>query len=248
MMRPILFIVTLLTCTSALASQCRVDIKNEVHIRNDQVEIHRADGQIATLAANNQLQIDGQSVALNSEQASAMGQFRQSMSDSVPKVKQVITDGLAMADSVIDDLSASMGEPGAFDNLKEGVRSYAQDWESRYYKNGEFVLPASSYEQMKQQWTGEFEKAKVFFSREFMTNAFNTIAQSMKEEGGFNLTKLNDLMAKLKTSMADHLKAHQKELNKKRAELCDSLDNMVEQEKSLHNKIPQLKDYQVFTI
>ena len=248
MMRPILFVVTLLTCTSALAAQCRVDVKNEVHINSEHVEIHRADGQIATMTANNQLSIDGKSVPLDSEQASAMERFRQSMSDSVPRVKQVINDGLVMADSVIDDISTSLGKPGAFDNLKQGVRSYAQEWESRYYKNGELVLPASSYEQMQQEWMAEFDKAKVFFSREFMTSAFDTIAKSMKQEGGFNLTQLNDVMAKLKTSMAEHLKAHQKQMDKQRDELCDSLDNMVEQEKSLHKKIPQLKDYQVFTI
>ena len=70
----------------------------------------------------------------------------------------------------------------------------------------------------------------------------------MKAEGGLNLTEMADTMSELKERIAKRLEEHSVDVEKQSHEFCDSLDNMAEQEQELHKKIPQLKDYQIFTI
>ena len=248
MKKVLLFFTAFMASSSVWAAQCRVDVKNEIHLDGSKVEIHRADGQVAKLQPDNNVVIDGKKVNLNDEQKSQVGQFRQSLNQSVPKVQKMISDGLTLADGIIDDVATSLKAPHAFDNLKQSVKAYSDKIQSRYYKNGEFVFPASSFDNMQKQWTEEFKKAQTLFSSEFLTSAFNTVATSMKQDGGFNLTQLNNTMEELKKKMTKQLNDHKQEVEKKRDELCDSVDDMVEQEQSLHKTIPELKDYQVFTI
>ena len=55
---------------------------------------------------------------------------------------------------------------------------------------------------------------------------------------------MSELSAKLEAKLKDHSQAVEQDGK----ELCDSLDDIVEQEQELHKKIPELKNYQVFTI
>ena len=55
-------------------------------------------------------------------------------------------------------------------------------------------------------------------------------------------------MAELKLKVEERMKEHAQQMEEEGTEFCDSLDEMAEQEKELHEIIPNLKDYQVFTI
>ena len=74
------------------------------------------------------------------------------------------------------------------------------------------------------------------------------MSEKMKQEGGLNRTELTDSMAELKLKVEERMKQHAKQMEEESAEFCDSLDEMAEQEQELHEIIPNLKDYQVFTI
>lgn len=50
------------------ASQCRVDLKNELRIDDQKVEIHQVNGDTAILDGNNDLYIHGEKVALDAVQ------------------------------------------------------------------------------------------------------------------------------------------------------------------------------------
>ncbi|MFC3022333.1 DUF2884 family protein [Vibrio zhugei] len=247
-MKSLIAFIVLLSALPVWASQCHVDVNNEVHLDGEKVEIHRQDGSVAQLDKNNHVRIDGQSLPLNSQQQSMVEKFRTSINDSIPKMKQVINDGLAIADDVLDNVSASLNTPHAFDDVKQSIQSYAAKMEQRYYKNGEFVLPANTYEEMKKQWADEFEQMKAVFTSEFLTSSFNSITENMKQNGGLNLTKLSETMGNLKQQVTEQLKTHKQKIKKDSQAVCDSLDDIVQQENELHEKIPELKKYQVFTI
>ena len=74
------------------------------------------------------------------------------------------------------------------------------------------------------------------------------MSEKMKQDGGLNLTELADSMAELKLKVEERMKEHSQQVQEEANEFCDSLDEMAEQEQELHEIIPNLKDYQVFTI
>ncbi len=244
-----LLILTLLTVSaSGYSAQCRIDINNEVHLDGQSLEIHQTSGDKAVVDQNNNLFIKGQQVELDSEQKVAIAGYREQMNATIPKAKQLASDGLELANTIIDDLAASLDSPGAFDNVKASIKTFFADVESRYYKDGDFILPAESFESMTQSWTEDLAKAQEIFNKEFFTSAFEALSNKMNQEGGLNLTALSESMAKLSGQIEQRIAEHSKEVEKRAEELCDSLDEMAEQEQDVLKKIPELKDYRVFTI
>ncbi|WP_139684154.1 YggN family protein [Vibrio tasmaniensis] len=232
----------------ASAAQCRVDLKNELRIDDQKVEIHQVNGDTAVFDGNNDLYIHGEKVELDADQQAAIEKYRENMSEYLPRAKQMANDGLALANDVIDDIAASLNSPESFDNVKESMKTYFAELEGRYYKDGELVLPADSFDSMANGWSEDFEKAKEIFNQEFISSAFNAMSEKMKQDGGLNLTELADSMAALKLKVEERMKEHSQQVQEEANEFCDSLDEMAEQEQQLHEIIPNLKDYQVFTI
>lgn len=247
-MKAILAIVPLFMSSQLMAAQCKVDIKNEIHLDGQRLEIHQTSGATAVVDEDNNLMIHGDVIPLDSEQKAAIEDYRESLNSYLPRAKKIANDGLELANEIIDDVSESFDAPDAFDGVKEKLHQFYADIESRYYKNGDLVLPAESFESLSNSWADDFEKAKQIFNEEFISSAFNAMSAKMKAEGGLNLTAMAESMAELKERVAKRLAEHAQEVEAESEEFCDSLDDMAEQEQQLHKKIPQLKDYQIFTI
>ncbi|USD31940.1 MULTISPECIES: YggN family protein [Vibrio] len=243
-----LFTISLLVASQAYAAQCNVDLKNDIRLNDKTLEIHQKGGDTAIVDAENTLTIHGEEIPLDASQQQAIADYRSNLNDYLPRAKQIAQDGLALANDIIDDVGQSFDAPEAFDSVKASMQQFYADIEARYYQNGDLILPADSFASLRETWTEDFESAKKLFNEEFITSAFNAMSEKMQAEGGLNLTEMADTMSELKERIAKRLEAHSVDVEKQSQEFCDSLDSMAEQEKELHKKIPQLKDYQVFTI
>ncbi|SDH68664.1 Protein of unknown function [Vibrio xiamenensis] len=249
MMKKVYSIVALLLVSSQTwASQCRVDLQNEVHLDGEQLEIHHKNGDTAIVDAQDNLIIHGETIPLDSDQRAAISEYREQLNQYVPKVKQFADDGLAFVNDLIDDVAESIDAPNAFDDVKASMKTFWQDIESRYYKDGDLILPADTFSSMKSSWTEDFAKAREIFNKEFITSAFTAMSEKMQKDGGLNLTELTDNMTELKARIEKRVQEHGKELKQQGDDFCDSLDDIADKEHQLHEKIPELKGYPVFTI
>jgi len=247
-MKKILLVLPLVLSSQVYAAQCKVDLKNEIHLNGERLEILQTSGEKAVVDAGNNLLIHGEKIELDREQQQAIAQYRESLNDYLPRAKQIAQDGLALANDIIDDVAVSFDAPEAFEGVKESMQQFYADIEARYYNNGDLVLPADSFGSLSEAWAEDFEKAKALFNEEFITSAFNAMSEKMKAEGSLNLTEMANAMSELKERIAERLKQHAVEVEQQSEAFCDSLNQMAEQEQQLHKKIPQLKDYQIFTI
>ncbi|MGY0614107.1 YggN family protein [Vibrio sp. FJH11] len=247
-MKKLLTFSLLLVSASGYSAQCRVDINNEVRMDGQSLEIRQSTGEKAVVDEDNNLFIKGEKVELDADQKAAIGGYRENMNAYIPQAKQLASEGLELANAILDDVAASLDAPGTFDNVKASVKAFFADVESRYYKDGDFILPAESFESMTQSWTDDFAKAQEIFNKEFLASAFEALSNKMAEEDGLNLTALSESMMELSVKVEQRIAEHSKELEQKSSELCDSLDEMADQEDNVLKKIPELKDYRVFTI
>ncbi|EGU42921.1 methyl-accepting chemotaxis protein [Vibrio ichthyoenteri ATCC 700023] len=233
---------------NSLAGQCRIDIKNQVTLDGEKLEITHSDGDSAVVDGDNNLFIGGDKIQLTADQQAAIEQYRQQMNDYLPRAKQLADDGVALANDLIDDVATSLEAPGAFDDVKTAVKDFYADVEARYYKDGDLILPAQSFDEMTQSWANDFAKAKEIFTSEFLSDAMGVLSEKMQQDGGLNLTELSEGMYALKERVEKRMAEHAAESQQKAQEFCESLDQMAEQEQDVLKKIPQLKDYQVFSI
>ena len=247
-MKKVILALPILLSSQAYAAQCKVDLKNEIHLNGERIEIVQTSGEKAVVDADNNLLIHGEKIELDNEQQQAIAQYRDNLNDYLPRVRKIAQDGLALANDIVDDVAVSFDAPEAFDSVKQSMKQFYADMEARYYKDGDLVLPADTFASLRETWAEDFEKAKALFNEEFITSAFNAMSAKMKAEGGLNLTEMANAMSELKERIAERLKQHAVEVEKQSEEFCDSLDQMAEQEQQLHKKIPELKDYQLFTI
>lgn len=244
-MKKYLLIAALFVSHSTLAAQCRVDIKHELHLHQDYIEIHQANGEIAQLSTDH-LQIAGQSVSLTEPQKAALNHYLQGADEYLAQTQQLADNGIELAENVIDDVASSLGAPNALNNLKSSVRGVWKDMQGHYYRDGDWVLPAATYEQMSADWKQYAEQAKRVLNKELASSAFNVMSEKMQAEGGLNLTELTNNVASLKGRVADQIAQHTGEFKQGRDRLCHALDDMVQREKALHAAIPELSSYQVF--
>ncbi|UTZ27266.1 YggN family protein [Vibrio campbellii] len=247
-MKKLLTLSLLTISASGYAAQCRVDINNEVRMDGQNLEIVHTNGEKAVVDEDNNLFIRGELIELDDDQKAAIENYREKMNAYIPQAKQLASDGLALANDIIDDIAVSLDAPDSFGNVKVAVKDFFADVEARYYKDGDFILPADSFDSMTESWSQDFEKAQEIFNKEFLTSAFDALSAKMKEDGGLNLTALSESMTELQAKVQERLAEHSEDVEKQAEDLCESLDDMAVEEQDLLKKIPELKDYQVFTI
>lgn len=247
-MKKVLLTLPLLLSSQVYAAQCKVDLKNEIHLNDNKLEIYQTSGEVAVLDDKNNLTIHGEQIELDPEQKQAVNEYRESLNDYLPRAKKIARDGLALANDIVDDVAVSFDAPEAFDGVKQSMQEFYADIEARYYKDGDLVLPADSFAALSDTWSEDLDKAMALFNEEFITSAFGAMSEKMKQEGGLNLTEMANAMSELKERISKRLEEHQVDVEQQSEEFCESLDEMAEQEQQLHKKIPQLKDFQVFTI
>jgi hypothetical protein len=230
------------------AKQCSVDIKNEVHLDGSQVEIYQEESAKVLIDEDNNVFINGKKLDLNQVQRDAIESYREHMNEYVPKAKEIARDGLALAQSALDDIAKSFDNSEAFNNVKEALQAFFGKVENHYQKEDQFVLQEAAFGNALETWKEDLSAAKETFNAEFFSSAFTAMSEQMKEEGGFNLTEMKAKMVELQANLKTKLKTESKAIEKDAVQYCEDLEKIAEEEKMLHEKIPELKDYKVFLI
>lgn len=245
-MNKILVIVGLLFSSSLWAFQCPVDVQNELRIKKSQIEIHASADKQAILGEDNQLSIAGKRLTLTAEQQAALASYRESLQALLPELQRLASDNLAVVDELLDEVTLSLNAaPQTFDNVKQTIQSLVDDIEARYHQNDEWVFPAYSFSSMHQEWQKEFEHAKSLVSQEFFSDAFTALSQKMQQEEGLNLTELGNSMAELKAQLEQRLTSYSQQAEQEAKALCHSLDEIKQQEQTVHQRIPQMQAFPV---
>lgn len=247
-MKKTILAFAVLMSSSTWAAQCRVDIQNEVHLNTQRVEILRTVSDTALIDKQNNLYIQGQKIALTVDQKNAVRRYREQLVNMVPKAQRWADDSLKSANQLVDEVATSLEAPQAFDNVKQSMATFFADAKAQYFKNGDMIVPAETFEAMQNRFQQQFSRGNEVLTQQFFASAFDVMSTKMQKEGGLNLTQLGKNMADLKTKLDVKLKEQTSTFEKQGQEWCDALNEMTQQEQQLHKKIPQLKNYQVFTI
>ncbi|MFG0606392.1 YggN family protein [Vibrio mimicus] len=247
-MKKDLLALSLLMSSSTWAAQCQVDIQNEVHLNTQRVEILRSSSDKALIDKQNNLYIQGKKMVLSADQQAAVRQYRDLLTSMLPKAQRWADDSLKVANQLVDEVAVSLEAPQAFENVKKSMATFFAQAKAQYFKNGDLVVPAETFESMQNRWQQELSRGREMLTQQFFASAFDVMANKMQQEGGLNLTQLGKNMGDLKNKLDEKVKEQTATFEKQGQEWCDALNKMTQQEQQLHKKIPQLKNYQVFTI
>ncbi len=234
--------------TYSLASQCQIDVENEVRLDGERVEVYQKGQPKVRIDEENNVFINGEKLTLSEWQIKAVASYREKMNEYVPKAKDIAYNGADLAKEIVDDVSASLNNSQAFNNVKSAIDDFYKDFESRYYKEGEFVLKEHAFQDALSHWKDDFDSAIKTFNGEFFSSAISVLSEKMQTEGGINFTEFQKQLGEMKETIKNKIKSQSEQIRKETEQYCDQLNDVATEEQKLHEKIPELKDYPVFLI
>ncbi len=247
-----IYLLILLTLLSAITwaqePQCKIEIANEMHLKNQSVSVYQQQQPKVVIDQNNDVYINGDKLDLSDIQRKAVASYREKIRTYIPKAKKIANDGIELADNAIDDIGDSFNSKGSFGNVKKAVADFYANIEARYYNDGEWVLKKDAVAQALKNWQQDSSAAMERFNGEFFSSGFNVLSQKMQLQGGVNLTELQQQMIEMKARLESKLKNNSQQLQQQVNQYCDDLKGLATEEKQLHQQVPQLQSYPVFVI
>lgn len=232
----------------ASSEQCAVKVEREVEANDGWLLFHLDDGRNVEINDQNQVLIGGQVVELSPEQRQAVDQYRNSIATHMQRLSVYAKSNAEFLGDVIDDIGLSLGAPEAFDDLKVELDHFWQTTVEPYQIHQGNILPAGTFEALRDSWHSQAIKAKALFDQAFIDQAWQALSEKFKQEGSLSLTAISDMLTTLEATISERLQLHSNSLDQQESKMCESLHDIAEQENDLRDQIPELKDYQVFTI
>ncbi len=233
---------------SASASQCEVKVVNEVKANDGWLMFRLDDGSDVEIDENNQVFLHGNELELSPEQVEAVKRYRNTVTQHLARVKLYAEENAQFFNNVIDDISASLGKPDAFAGLKSDLDRFWQNVGESYQAGTELVLPSGTLESLSDSWQKHFANAKEVFDETFLDQAWDAFSAKLKQEDGFSLTAMAQLLVDLEARISERLDSRSQQMDVQQGNMCESLHDIVEQEDNLREQIPELHDYRTFTI
>ncbi len=243
-MNKLLLVFVIIFSPGLFAEQCQIRLKNELHHSHDYVEIVLENGQIAKLYQDNHLVIDNKEYPLTSEQKVVLKDYREMVVSGINQYQQLTSGYIEQIDSIIDELSSVLGDSNNLDALKTKMHSFWEQASADYYQDGQFVMGSSAFTQLDELWN----KMKAFFDQEAMADLWATFSEGVGKLSELSFSEFASLIQELNNKIYQHWQQFSEKKEFQQKQLCDSFNQLIDQEESLHESIPELKNYQVFTI
>lgn len=254
-MHKLIFCTALLFSSMAVAAdqQCDVEFDGVMQLENQVLTLTTTQDDKIVINQSKQLWVNGTQTQLNDNQQARLDEFYNSIHSAVPMAANIASDAIELAryalhetftqllgenNSVVDDISAQLGEL-----KRELERSFYSDdgsisLNSAHFEDGEFL--SEGFEQ-------KFEQA----IETIVAHSIGQIMIAIGSELIFSDGDVDDFEQRMET-FAENIEQkfeHQGEALEARAEvLCASLANIDRLEEKLQNEVPQLANMDVLQV
>jgi len=247
-MKVILSLFLVLFSYSVNAEQCDVTVERDVKSNDGWLLFHLDHGKNVEINGDNQVVIAGEVVELTPEQLQAVQEYRQSVTHHMESLAEYAKSNAQFLDNVIDDIAISLGDPDAFDELKGDLDDFWKTITESYLLKDDVILPAGTFDSLSETWQSHASKAQALFDQEFLGQIWAALSSKIEQGGSISLQAMGELLVELEASISQRLDTHSEELEIQEINMCESLQDIADQENDIRDQIPELKDYRVFTI
>lgn len=108
-------------------------------------------------------------------------------------------------------------------------------------------MPADTFSVMDKDWRQEFEAAMDNVSLASASAIFSALTNEMKK-GELSFGDFKGKMSELEKTLNNDFKANTEQVKKEAESVCGSMQSLAQEEKALHEMIPELKNYPMFEI
>lgn len=243
-MNKIVLVLLIVFSPRLLADQCQVRIQNELRHSDDYVEIALDSGKTARLYQDNHLVVDNKEYQLNPAQEVVLNSYRENVITGIKRYQNITFSYIDQIDSIIDEMSTVLDDSQNLDALKTKMHSFWEQAYGNYYEGDQFVVDSSAFNQLDELWN----KMRSFFDQEAMADLWATFSEGIGKLSKLSFSEFASLIQKLNSKIYQHWQQFSDQKESQQKQLCDSFNQLIDQEQAVHESIPELKNYQVFTI
>ncbi|WP_166434210.1 DUF2884 family protein [Vibrio viridaestus] len=239
-----LLFISIIFSPISFAGQCHVQLKSEIQHNDDSVNVIMEDGRVATIYNDSRLVIDGKEHPLTSEQHKFLEAYQKELVSSVNQIESYTAQSIKQIDLIIDDISSSLGESDSLETLRQRMHTYWQQASESFYGDDGFSIDNTSMSTLDEA----IEKMQSLFDHEFISSLWDAASDGVDKLSELSFSEFTALVQELNNKIYEHWQRFSQDKEKRQKEVCDSFNQLIDQEQSLHKSIPELRNYQVFTI
>ncbi|OCH19938.1 YggN family protein [Aliivibrio sp. 1S128] len=243
----IIALAMLMISSNSWANMCPVNVENDVVLTpSGEVKVDNAQDKLR-IDHDGRVYVNGKELDLTASQKQAVEKYQQQVSDYIPTVVDFTDKGIAAANDFVSEIETSFDAEGSFDAVKIKIDEYGVTAKQKFYQGKNLILEHDFFKEVNTTWKQDFEVMIKSLDKEIFASVFNSLSDKMTE-GELNFSELQQQFADAQTAMKSKMEEHRVEVKQEAQELCDSAKDIAAEEQDLHQLIPELKAYPVFTI
>lgn len=237
--------------TSFSSDSCDVELNAGLRINKSAVEFSKNDKILYKIINNEQLFVNGQSIALDSSQQALVTEYSENIRGVLPEVKEIALDAIELAaEGVTLAFDGLLGEDNDLGSeLSTQLLTIKDEVDQQFSDNREFYIDEHG------EWDGEFfgedfEQRIEETVEEVVQNSMGTlliaVGQQMLFSGG-DMDAFETRMEDFGEQIEHEMEARGEEIEKRGEALCQSIYQIDELETQLQQQISELSEIDVIS-
>lgn len=237
----------LVMSSNAWAAMCPVNVENDLLLtQSGEVKVEKVQDKLR-IDQDGRVFVNGEELQLTQKQKEAVEHYQQQVSAYIPNVVDFTDKGIAAANEFVREIETSFDAKGSFDGVKNKIDQYGATAKQKFYQGKDMVLEHDFFKQVDTSWKQDFDVMMQSMDKELFASVFNSLSMKM-QDGELNFTELQQQFADVQVKIKNKIKQHSAEMKEEAQTLCDSAKSLAKDEQELHQLIPELQAYPVFSI
>ena len=249
MKRFTLLIFGLFLSSSALASECTIDLNYNIQVSSEVLSVSDETDTIYNIQQGGLLVVKGESIALSEEQRSLTQEYAGEVAALVPQWIALVSDALAVAEESLGvAFTAAFGEDSdAVTKVTQALASARARFEaSSSAQDGVYSISVLAFNEEGGAFDEEFNEDLEDAVMASLASVFAEIGKTLVSSEGSLSERMASFSRRMKL-MEDELDSMGEGLHETAEALCADVKKVQKLERKLLKEVPDLQDYPLFS-
>ncbi len=245
--KKMIFAAMLFVAPYAWSAMCPVTVENSLLLtQSGEIKVEKQQDKLR-IDSEGRVFVNGQELTLSEEQKLAVEKYQQQITNYVPAITEFADQKMANVNDFILEVETVLDNQGSFDAVKEKINQYGLSIKKNFYQGQDFIINHQFLNELSTTGSSNIQEMIKSLDKELFASVFNSLSAKMKN-GELNFSELQQQYNEIQETLKVQIDKQSKEIKQHARGLCDSAKEIAEEENSLHQLIPELDGYPVFSI
>ncbi|PAY02638.1 hypothetical protein CKO50_03840 [Pseudoalteromonas sp. HM-SA03] len=227
---------------------CEVEFQNDVRITPDNLVITTAKNKTAEINNLGELTLNGERIALNTQQKTMLTQYGDELRGRLPQVADIAFEGIKLAGVALNEVAHTFNLT-SLDSIHAVIDDLETEVQNTFYQQGAFVMGKQTFDEFGQNFDNQFEEKIETAVQGAMMQSIGSllvaIGNEMSDANG-DMSSFEQRMENFATQIETKVEQQAESIEKKADALCGDFEQIAKNEAIVAKSIPAMSEYQLF--